>query len=115
MISAVLTLFVLVISVSNPAAAWGDSAAGTPDETALSAETQCKSAELTFDEITRTQPTREATNRVYCQFRVFCPAEHRCCQTKGIFWCCPEPATCDSNMDADDWTGCHGAHGVNPL
>lgn len=115
MISAVLTLFALVISVSNPAAAWGDAAVETAGEAAMSAENQCKSAELTLDEITRAQPTREATNSVYCQFRVYCPAAHRCCQTKGIFWCCPEPATCDSDMDADDWTGCHGAHGVNPL
>ena len=115
MISAVFTLLALIITVTIPAAAWADSPVETPDETALSAETQCKSGELTLHEITRTEPTREAANKVYCQFRVFCPAEHRCCYSDGFFWCCPEPAKCDPNMDADDWTGCQGAEGVNPL
>ena len=115
MISAFLAFFAAVILVSNPGTGWTDSRAADPEETALSTETQCKSPELTLDEMTRSRPTLEATNRVYCQFRIFCPAGHRCCNAGPTFWCCPEPATCDPNMDADDWTGCHGAHGVNPL
>ena len=115
MISAVLTFFTVLILVSNPGPGLADSPTETPDETPLSAEAQCKSAELTFDEMTRNEPIVEATVKVYCQFRVFCPAEHKCCNVGPTFWCCPLPAACDPNMDADDWTGCHGAHGVNPL
>ena len=115
MISAVLTLFAVVILASSPGPGWANSPVETPEEAALSAESQCKSAELTFEEMTRDKPTVEATAKVYCQFRIFCPAEHKCCNVGPTFWCCPLPATCDPNMDADDWTGCHGGHGVNPL
>ena len=115
MISAVLTFFAVAILVSSPGPGWADSRAEVGEEPASSTETQCKSPELALDETIRDRPTMEATNRVYCQFRIFCPAGHRCCNAGPTFWCCPEPATCDPNMDADDWTGCHGAHGVNPL
>ena len=115
MISAVCTLFAVVILLANPGPGWANSAVETPDETPLPAESQCKSPDLAFDQITPNKLSLEATNRVYCQFRIFCPAEHRCCNVGPTFWCCPLPSTCDADMDADDWTGCHGAHGVNPL
>lgn len=115
MFSAVLTLFLIVIFLSGSGPGWADSPVETQARAASSAENQCKSADLTLDEVTRDKLTIEATNRVYCQFRIFCPAEHRCCNNGPTFWCCPLPATCDADMDADDWTGCHGAHGVNPL
>ena len=115
MISAVLALVAVVMVLSNPGSGWADSAAETGNDMASSAETQCKSPEMTLDEITRDKLRAEATARVYCQFRIFCPAEHRCCNVGPTFWCCPLPSTCDPDMDADEWTGCHGAHGVNPL
>ena len=115
MISAILTLVAVFVLVSNPVPGGADTPAASADDAALSADNQCRSIELTMEQMTLDKPTVEATNRVYCQFRVFCPAGHRCCASGVTFWCCPRPATCDADMDADDWTGCHGAQGVNPL
>ena len=115
MISAVVTVFAFVFLASNPGASWADSPGETAEELAFSSQTQCRTPDAAIDELNWDELTVEATNRVYCQFRIFCPAEHRCCNAGPTFWCCPLPSTCDPDMDADDWTGCHGAHGVNPL
>ena len=115
MISTVLTLFSIVVLVFTPGPSWADSPVETPDQAILSTDAQCKSPELTFEKIIQNELTVEANAKVYCQFRIFCPAEHKCCNVGPTFWCCPLPSKCDPNMDADDWTGCHGAHGVNPL
>lgn len=115
MVSAVLTLFTVVVFVLNIGPAWADLSAEAPNPTGSQSEAQCKPAELTDEGRIEAELLTVATVKVYCQFRIFCPAEHRCCASGPTFWCCPLPATCDSNMDADDWTGCHGAQGVNPL
>ena len=115
MISAVATLFAIVLLALNPGASCADSSLETVDETASLGPTQCKTPDVTLEEVNWDELTVEATNRVYCQFRIFCPAEHRCCNAGPTFWCCPLPSTCDPNMDDDEWTGCLGAHGVNPL
>lgn len=115
MVSAVLTFFTVVMFVLSVGPVWADSAAEAPNQTGSQSQAQCKPTELTDEGLNEEEPMTVATAKVYCQFRIFCPAEHRCCAVGSTFWCCPLPATCDSNMDADDWTGCHGAHGVNPL
>ena len=115
MVSVALTLFTVVVFALNVGPGWAASSADTPSQTDLHSEAQCKSAELAEEEMDWEKAVTVATVKVYCQFRIFCPAEHRCCNAGPTFWCCPLPATCDPNMNADDWTGCHGAQGVNPL
>ena len=115
MVSVALTFLAVVMVVLNVGPGWADSSAEAPSRTDLHSEAQCKSTELTGEGMNEEEPMTLATVKVYCQFRIFCPAEHRCCNAGPTFWCCPLPATCDPDMDADDWTGCHGAQGVNPL
>ena len=115
MISIVFTLLTAILLALTAGAGWADSPAEAPSQTDLPGEAQCKSPELANDGMSGEKPVTVATVRVYCQFRIFCPAEHRCCRVGPTFWCCPLPATCDPDMDAEDWTGCHGAQGVNPL
>lgn len=115
MTSTALALLTVVMFVLNAGPGWADSPAEAPNPTDLQSETQCRSAELADVEMDWENSVKVATVKVYCQFRIFCPAEHRCCNSGPTFWCCPLPATCDPNMNADDWTGCHGAQGVNPL
>ena len=115
MVSAALTLLTVAMLLLNVGPIWADSPSESPGRTDSPGETQCRSPELGGKGMNGEDPMLVATMKVYCQFRVFCPAEHRCCSVGATFWCCPLPATCDANMDADDWTGCHGAQGVNPL
>ena len=115
MVSTALTILAAVVFVLNAGSVWADSRAEAPGPTDLQSEAQCRSAELADEELDWEMPVTVATVKVYCQFRVFCPAEHRCCNAGPTFWCCPLPATCDPNVNADDWTGCRGAQGVNPL
>ena len=115
MISVILALLTVAMPVLNGGPSWADSPAEALRQTDLPNEAQCKPIELTGEEISGEEPIIMATAKVYCGQRIFCPAEHRCCNVTDIVWCCPLPATCDPDMDADDWTGCHGAHGVNPL
>ena len=114
MISTAFTFLTVIMLVLNAGPGWADSPVEVTGQADLPGETQCKPTEL-MDAGTDEEPITVATAKVYCQFRIFCPAEHRCCTSGPTFWCCPLPATCDANMDADDWTGCHGAQGVNPL
>ena len=115
MVSTALTLLTVVMFVLNVGSVWADSPTEAPSQTDLQSETQCKPTELTDEGMNGEGPITLATVKVYCQFRIFCPAEHKCCNAGPTFWCCPLPATCDPNMDAADWTGCHGAQGVNPI
>lgn len=115
MVLRVLTFLTVIMFVLNVGAVWADSSIEAANRIGSQGEAQCKSTELTDEEMNGEEPMTVATVRVYCQFRVFCPAEHRCCNVGRTFWCCPLPATCDPNMNEDDWTGCHGAQGVNPL
>lgn len=115
MVSAALTLLTVAMLLLNVGPIWADSPSESPGRADSPGETQCRSPELGEQGMNGEDPTIVATVKVYCQFRIFCPAEHRCCSVGATFWCCPLPATCDANMDADDWTGCHGAQGVNPL
>ena len=115
MVSIALTFLVVVTFALNVAPSWADSSAEALNQIDPQREAQCQPAELTDAGMNEEEPMTMATVKVYCQFRIFCPAEHRCCNAGPTFWCCPLPATCDPNMDADDWTGCHGAQGVNPL
>ncbi len=115
MVSTVLTLLAALALVLNAGPVWAGLSAESPDQAGLQNEAQCKPAELTDGGRSEEESMIMATVKVYCQFRIFCPAEHKCCNNGPTFWCCPLPATCDPNMDADDWTGCHGAQGVNPL
>ena len=113
MTSTAFTLLTVILFFLSTGTVWADSPSEASSLTELQNETQCRPAAdegkdwEQFDKV--------ATVKVYCQFRIFCPAEHRCCNAGPTFWCCPLPAKCDANTDADDWTGCHGAQGVNPL
>lgn len=115
MVSIALTFLTVVMFLLHAGSVWADSPAEASGSTDLQSETQCRLDELANEGIDWEKPVTVATVKVYCQFRIFCPAEHRCCNAGPTFWCCPLPATCDPNMNADDWTGCHGAQGVNPL
>ena len=115
MVSAALSFLTAVMLVLSVGPVWADSPTEASGQMDLPGETQCKPTDLADEGPNGEGPITVATVKVYCQFRIFCPAEHRCCSSGGTFWCCPLPATCDSNMNADDWTGCHGAQGVNPL
>jgi len=115
MVSVVLTLMTVAMVVLNVGAGRADSSDKVPIQMDLQWQTQCKLAELADEGMSGEKPITVATVKVYCGLRIFCPAEHRCCNVTDTVWCCPLPATCDPDMDADDWTGCHGAQGVNPL
>ena len=115
MISMVLALLIVVMPVLNGGPSWAASPAEASSQADLPSKAQCKPIESAGEGINGEEPIIMATVKVYCGLRIFCPAEHRCCNVADTVWCCPLPATCDPDMDADDWTGCHGAHGVNPL
>lgn len=115
MISVALALLTVAMFGLHAGPGWADSPAEPSSQADLTGETQCKPFESADEGMNGEKSVTVATAKVYCGLRVFCPAEHRCCNVTDTVWCCPLPATCDPNMDADDWTGCHGAQGVNPL